>query len=308
MYFYKIYGLNVESDYRLDAALPVDAFDETERDVWIHEGGVSDAVATERPDETQIGKGYFYRYEQQHGWVRAVGQGAFLMLNGNEIAYRLKPGHDPQVVAGMILCIGFSALLVQRGRLTMHGSAVSWQSRVLVISGHSGAGKSTLTSALLHDGGVFMADDAVAMSLEEDVVYAHPTFPQLKLCVDRVQAEGLDTDKLIRLPDDMEQQKYALLFDRDSFVYEKKALHALVVIQVGDVQQGYLEKVNGSGKLKIMIENLYGHENYRLAGMKPEVFRECVKIADKLNIYRLVRPAAGMDLAEEVALLRNGVL
>lgn len=56
-----------------------------------------------------------------------------------------------------------AALLVARGRLPIHGSAVALGEKAVLLCGHSGAGKSTLTAALLAGGAKLLSDDLSAI-------------------------------------------------------------------------------------------------------------------------------------------------
>lgn len=72
---------------------------------------------------------------------------------------------------------GGAALLVRQleGKLSLHGSAVAFGDRALVMLGDSGHGKSTLAAALCAAGGELLSDDAVAIDLAETETVVHAT-------------------------------------------------------------------------------------------------------------------------------------
>lgn len=72
--------------------------------------------------------------------------------------------------------------LTRRGRVVLHGSAVSsGNGSCLAIIGDSGQGKSTLAAALVSRGHRFLADDCVVVDLSEGVPLAAPAYPELRL-------------------------------------------------------------------------------------------------------------------------------
>lgn len=66
---------------------------------------------------------------------------------------------------------GAARILVHqlRGKLALHGAAVAFGDRALVLMGGSGQGKSTLAAALCKAGAALLADDAVALDMVDGV-------------------------------------------------------------------------------------------------------------------------------------------
>jgi hypothetical protein len=62
-------------------------------------------------------------------------------------------------------------------RLTLHGSAVAFESGVIAFLAPSGFGKSTLAMSLTVSGARFMSDDAVPVRVEGEAVIASPGVP-----------------------------------------------------------------------------------------------------------------------------------
>lgn len=305
MFYYSIYGLKVESDCPLNAAHAVPSFEMY--DVRIHKGELPYRLVQETKEEQAAGKNnYYYRYGHSKGWVRAVGQGSFLMQNGNEIIYQLKPEHDPLWVGEALLCLCLGVLMAQRQTLMMHGSAVCWQGQAIAIGGQSGAGKSTLAYGLLQCKGQFMADDAIALCYEQGRAMVLPGYPQQKLCGDTAVKMGLNLADLTRLPDEGGREKYALP-QQENFAATAKPLAALVLLQIGEDEPGSIEEITGAEKLKNLLNNLYKPTMYSQIGIKPETFMQAVKIADAIKILKLTRPRAGMAVEDEINLLQQAL-
>lgn len=304
MYYYSVYGMNVESSLKLDAAHAVPAFDSSQADVRIHEGDLGE-LAEELPWEIEKGSGYLYSYEKTRGWVRAVHHGCFFMQNGNEVVYQLKSGYDPIFVAEIIFCLCLSIIVLQNNGLVIHGSAILWKGRAFIVSGESGSGKSTLTQALLDAGGVFMADDTVRISMEGGTAFAYPGVPQQKLTAAAVKNYGIDTENLIRLAYE-EGEKYAIR-NKENSCAEKQPLQAMFIIKVEDEATGEIKKITGNDKLKYLTENFFKRNAYALMGLSKEQFINCVQIANQIDLFFLIRPPVGLGLDEECAMVLDAL-
>ena len=307
MYYYKIYGLYVSSDYKLEEAIQVSENSLKEIDVKIFQEELEVQLTTETEIDDEIEGGIVYHYEQQRGWVRSKGQGCFVMKNGNQIAYQLKEGYNPLLVNQIVLCAALPAILVQRGILTIHGSGILWGEKAIIVSGTSGSGKSTLTAGLLENGGVFMADDTVAIGAKEGKIFAQPTYPQQKLCLDAVNEKTKSKGELILLPPDGGVEKYALRL-KEGFCDQEKELGAMVILNVEEVEEVTIKEVQGSEKIKYLLNNLYKYKTYVELGMSPETFKKCIEVANKVKIYLITRPKGKMTVEEQIEKLKKELI
>lgn len=304
MYYYKIYGLHIKTDYLLEEALEIPQVPEDKVDVEIVQGEIDERLTTETELDDKNAGGYVYRYESTRGWVRSRGQGCFVMEQGSKIIYQLKDNYDPLMVNQAFLCIAIPVLMIQRGEVAMHGSGILWGKEAIIISGVSGAGKSTLAAELLASGGIFMADDTVALQLKEGKVFAQGAYPQQKICTDALKnLQSLKAD-MILLPPDGEKEKYAVRL-KEGFCMEEKELNALFIIQAAEVEEVDLKEVTGSEKIKYLLNNLYKYKTYIELGMSAEVFKKCIEIANKVKIYIISRPKQGMTVAEQVKKIKK---
>ena len=91
--------------------------------------------------------------------------GLFLMEQGKRIVVSPQPGADEKKVRLFILGTCMAVIMMQRGILPLHGSAVVIDGWAYAFVGHSGAGKSTLSAALASRGYPLLTDDVVALDL-----------------------------------------------------------------------------------------------------------------------------------------------
>ena len=84
---------------------------------------------------------------------------------------------DRDGVASFLAGTPLTAALQQRGLLTLHAAAVEAEQGAALLLGPSGAGKSSLAAALVERGFPLLADDVVALSLDDGGrPMAHPEF------------------------------------------------------------------------------------------------------------------------------------
>lgn len=304
MYFYKIYGLYIKSDYRLEEAMEVSEISTISADIEIIQGDIDERLTKETEIDEGLTTRIVYRYERNRGWIRVKSQGCFVMENGSTVTYQLKENYNPLMINQLLLCAAIPVLMIQRGEIALHGSGILWGERAIVISGVSGSGKSTLAAELLANGGIFMADDTVALQIGNDKIYAQGAYPQQKICTDAIKnVEELNAE-LILLPRDGGEEKYAVRL-REGFCMERQELDALFVIEAVDVEQVNLREVTGSEKIKYVVNNLYKYGIYKELGMSVEVFKKCIQIANQIKIYVIARPKQGMTVTEQMAEIRK---
>ncbi len=84
-------------------------------------------------------------------------------------------------------------LLAQlRGTPNLHGSAVELDGRAIGFLGKSGLGKSTLAASLVSAGGRLLADDCIAIEIEEDLAWCMPSGASVRLREDSLAAVHRD--------------------------------------------------------------------------------------------------------------------
>lgn len=301
MYYYRIYGLNIQSDYWLEEVIPLTEESCQPVDVTIIKGELPVALTRETPLDFKENVSYVRHYEPKRSWVRVKGLGCFVMEQGKQITYQLKESCDLRIVNQLLLGLIMSVIMIQRGMVALHGSGIILKEKAVVISGVSGAGKSTLAAELLNREGIFLADDTVAMKLHKDKVYAQPGYPQQKLCTDALKERDKERGELVWLPSlgKREKEKYGLRLQK-GYATEERCLHAIFILQPKETNQVQLQEITGSEKIKYLMDNLYKREIYLSVGMSHEVFRQCVQVANQVKIYTLTRPVTGMTTQTQI--------
>lgn len=155
--------------------------------------------------------------------------GVFLVSNGQKIL--IDPYKDVQERVLRLCILGpvMALALLQRGYLTLHASCVEINGEAVAFLGGSGWGKSTMAATLQTLGHPVITDDLTAFEPggSNRIV---PSFPQLKLWPDAVDALGHSSDELPILHPKVD--KRALRFEQN-FALEPIPLRRLYILSVG---------------------------------------------------------------------------
>ncbi|WP_026665755.1 hypothetical protein [Butyrivibrio sp. FC2001] len=297
---YSIYGLNILSDYEFEEAFPIDNVDEA--DVIIQEAEKEEKFRIPELEDRE--KGYYYCHDRLYSWIKYPKFGEFVILEGKLIKYKLYDGYNRMYVNEIFLCLVIPILLVQRNQIMLHGSGLVYDDKCFVVSGRSGAGKSTITNAFIKAGAKFLADDTVALTIEE-AIYANSAYPQQKLCFDQISEDIKKECELVLLPEDDGEPKYAVR-SKERFYFGQKRLDAFIVLNPSDkVEEPIIEEVNGAEKISLLMDNFYSYDAYKDMGLPAEIFKACLYAVSKIKIYRLSRPKKGMTTEKQLELIKN---
>lgn len=296
---YKIFGLIVESDIELEGAMEIQTDEEAE--VLIRRCVFSEEEKVILDIEKQEKVGKLSHYSEEESVIRCKGIGIFKLLFGKEIRYDLYEAYDQMVLPQFILCSCFPVLLLQRNMTLVHGSAILYKEKVLMISGESGSGKSSLAQEIMQRNHKQLTDDIIAVKEKDGKFVVVPSFPIRKLCVDQVEKYHLNKEELLYVPDDG-KEKYGLPLT-DEYCDEEKMVGALVVIRPGNVEKPQLQQITGADKMKYLMNNLFRLDYFEQVAFTPDKFLKNVRLANEMKIYDLQRPNGKMTVKEQADLL-----
>lgn len=288
-FYYCIYGLNVKSEIELPEAY--ETLETTEVDVTISYGNMPEVIL-----DKKVNGSFSSVLQREYSWVYYEDEGDFLIQNGKEIIVALANKYNVKHVRAIILGTCFGNILYQRETIAIHGGAVAFGDKAVVVSGVSGAGKSTVSLALRDKGGAFIADDTVVTIPEKENIYAYPGYPQQKMCKDTAIRFGFDINTLVELEEDSD--KYAIQIDE--FCNMKKAIHLLVFLNIYDGEELVVEELQGNNKLQYLLQNQYAIDSFMRGGMNHNIFRKCVECANRVKMILISRPE-GKDCSEKIS-------
>lgn len=281
MYLYDTYGLGVHS------ALPLpelQALTGVKADVVIQIGKVDwsppETICTEDYYHLTSDEAYFF-------WDRI---GKYLVRNGNEIIVEPFPGVEERLVRLPLLGSVLAVLLHQRGFLVQHASAVAINGDAVVFLGGKGWGKSTLAATLYAQGHELIADDVVALDIDNlRCPAALPGFPQFKLWPESAASSlGEDPELLPRLAPGCEKRARSAA---DRFSRQPLPLRSIYVLSEGPVleikplppQEAMVELIGNTFVARLDKKSLRGAS----ASLH---LRQCTRLIGSVPVYRLKRP------------------
>lgn len=198
-YFYRIYGLRVQSQIPFSEAVPETA---GEAEVKIGFGRMPDFLL----EAGQKGYGTWTNGFVS-AWFRIRDGTQVYVEGGSRITVELSEEPQLLVITSLLLSAGMALVCLQRGEPFFHGSALYTGEQAILLCGESGAGKSTVAMELLQRKLGFLADDTVRVHPGTMGMLAEPSYPQQKLCRDMALKCGKPLEELIYI--DEERDKYA---------------------------------------------------------------------------------------------------
>lgn len=294
-YYYKVYGLNIESELSMPELLLRENDDNTQVIIayghmpkWVKEG---------------IIKGESCRFEKNRMWFSVEDVGYFYISNGEYIMMEPDINAKIEDIKTFLLGSAFGMLLIQRQLVTIHGGSIEIDGHAMVFSGDSGSGKSTLTSAFRDKGYPFMADDvSVIGSGKDKVPIVYPAYPQQKLCKDTMIKMGYDLKKFIMIDDDREKYIVPIL---KHFTKEPRCLGAIFIIDIYEGENIKIEEIKGKEKISILLKNIYRIEIIKYSGLDSIYFRKCLDIAKNVPLFKVKRPKNKFSVDDEISAIEN---
>ncbi|GBF33823.1 serine kinase of the HPr protein [Desulfocucumis palustris] len=297
-YRYKVFGLHVASDILLpELLMAVNTHEPPEAIISI--GGVPAGIAD------AIEKTESYQVSKNHFLFKVSGVGCYYVTNGNRIV--VEPAEQAEEISVRLFLLGtaFGSLLMQRGMLPIHGSAVVSNSCCVVFTGVSGAGKSTLLAAFRERGYSFLTDDVAAVSVDADgVARGLSAYPQQKLWRDSADTIGIDTASLTPFYSRLNRDKFAVPVHK-GFWQSSAPLVAIYEIGAEMCRNVTLKPLSGMDKLAVLISHTYRPWLIDGLGLKAAHLKLCVAIARQVAVSRLTRPEGVFSLEEQVHVVQQ---
>jgi hypothetical protein len=225
---------------------------------------------------------------QNEFFIKVEGVGSFYAREGVKVEYAAAPDADQDWVDLYLKGQVLVALLHQRRIINFHASSFIYNHRGIMILGETGAGKSSLTASFILGGAGFLSDDLTPvfsrngkpyiMALGRDIKLRANTVGQLNIGIENLKDAEAGTGKQYL----QTEKPYAADYPLDT----------ILKIEVGNVFAPEFYTPAASEKFALLRSEICLWE--MLAGM-PETeeayLNQLVKIVEKVNIVRVVRPA-----------------
>lgn len=150
-------------------------------------------------------------------------------------------------------------LLRHRGVTCLHASAAALEGAVAAFVGDAGAGKSTTAAVLVRRGWKILADDIVALSLQDGVYCANPAFSFLSLWPESAELIGGKADTFPRFTPDWDKRCLRLDPQREEFGLAPLPLKAIYFLAGPPaVDRARIEPALQQEALVQLVANAYG--------------------------------------------------
>jgi len=281
-YFYRVYGLNINSNIEISEFSKRDEDFKDEDKVSILYGQISQDILEE------IKEGKRSNITKEQVWFHIDQVATYFIKNGNTVIIEPCENCNECLMKVYIMGSVLGLLLLQREVTAIHGGTIIIDGKAVIFTGERGAGKSTLTTAFGKKGYSFLSDDVAALNFDNELAI-EPGFPYHKLCVDALESMNyymedysfFQADGII---------KY-LVPDFHGFYKEKVPITSICELTVGDVENVQVEEIVGGEKLNKIIKNIYRIEYLgSMGGMTPKYLKKCIEVAKKIKFYKITRP------------------
>ena len=297
-YFYKVYGLSIESEMLIPELMILDIKERENIDVTIKFHNVKNKI------KKSIDDGKIAEYNHTDMWFYIKNIAIYHIFNGDTVYIEPCKDTNYEIIKTYILGSVLGMVLLQRNIVAIHGGAVAIDGRGCIFTGGKGAGKSTITTSLRKQGYKFISDDVC--SIADGVINKiSPGFARHKLCEDTMMNLGYDISKFVSCTPDDKIKKYNVPLT-DEFIDYEAPLEYIFEICVDDVDKVQIEEIIGESKLNSLIENIFKIEMiYYAGGITPTYFKKCVDIAKHVKYYKITRPRDIFSVEEQISLVEE---
>lgn len=292
-HIYRIFGITIESELLLPELVPSDGAPDARIVYGIAPRELDGAHV--RHDRRQVAPGQFL--------LNVAGVGRYYLRNGDYIVIEPVGSADESEIRLFLLGTVMAALLLQRGVMPIHGSAVVMNERAVIITGCSGAGKSTLLGALRNRGAPFLTDDLAAVTIDETgAPWVQSGYPQQKLRQDSAVNMGMDISDC--LPVQSDRDKYFVLI-KEGFCQNPVRLAAVCELSAAECREAFMTPLVGPDKLSVLLRNTFRKRLLIGMGLKTVHFQRSSAVAARIAAFRLVRPNGLFAMPDQVRLLER---
>lgn len=296
-YLYKVYGLNIKSEMKIQELSKLDK--DSNIDAKINYGTVCNEI------KDLIKMGYNAAYKKQDMWFNIQNVAIYHITNGNQVLIEPYENADKQLIKVYILGSVLGMVLLQKDIVAIHGGGIVINNKGYVFTGDKGAGKSTITTALRKRGYKFVADDVCSIK-QGEINKIHPGFGYQKLCDDTMVKLGYNPDDYEPFRSDF-NIKY-IVPALEEFVDKEVYFEGVFELTVSDVDKVEIEEIKGIEKIQRLIKNIFRIEMLQYCGgIHATYFKKCSDIAKNIKYYKITRPKDIFSVNEQIEIIEKEI-
>lgn len=227
------------------------------------------------------------------------GVARYLVQGGAEITVEKEFIALDSDVLTYALGTAMGVLLLQRGVLPFHGSAVRTPQGAVMFCGTQGAGKSTTAAALCQLGWEFMSDDVCAVYFSDGCPILFPGLSGAKLAADSftyVNGGAPASSPVAPI-----LQKYGFSFSSSC---DPAPLTAICILEPSDDALS-IRPLTGAARLTAVIAQLYRPLFHEFLQVPPQRFACYTGISRHASVYQVSRPVDFSRMSAFLSLLQS---
>lgn len=301
-YYYRLYNLNIKSDFYLSELSHSEYESLNNIDVNIICGKCPESISNIKVSN------YYYTVSDKEAIFTTNECGKFYIKNGDTII--IEPIAEPnyQHLKSYLLSRSFALLMFQRNTVALHGSTILFNNKAYIFCGQSGAGKSTLSAGLTLKGYDLFSDDLSVIDFDSsNRPLIHCGFSHNKLCEDTIKYFNISLENLIKV--DNFANKYAL---PTSKTFSDCTAEVAILIELSinynnsnNDTSVSLTEVFGQEKLQTIFKNIFRNQLLNDVGLNPIYLKHCLNLSKNIRVFKLKRPNNLFTVDEQIRLIEK---
>jgi hypothetical protein len=276
-HLYYAFGLKIESVLELPGLQ--NSYD-TEHDLTITEGHV--------PDHLVNGIEYQgnFQYTENDFLFKSKNSGKFLVKNSNKIIFEKYDNSTYEDIKALLLSVVLGIILHKKEKFPLHASAILYNGKAILFSGQCGAGKSTIATAFIKHGAGLISDDITVIDPSCDNFFAIPSFSQIKLWPDSIQALGFNPANFERFRPKIEKRKLII----ENAQKERHEIRAIYFLKKNNMNKHTIEEMSIKSKITMLEKNTFRIRHMKQIGNNQKHFEICCALTKKIPMKILTFP------------------
>lgn len=212
----------------------------------------------------------------------------FLIKDGNTIIVSPLKTNVDEVIRLYTLGTCMGVILMQRGIMPLHGSALEINDKAYAIVGESGAGKSTIASAFIKKGYKLLSDDVIAITkFNIDEPYVIPSYPQQKLWQESLDHFGERSEQFSPIYE--RETKFSVPVPSD-FSQIPRPLAGVIELIKSNRDEIKISPIQGLDRFRVLFEQTYRNFLIPKLGLTDMHFQQSAAIIKNSEMFTLQRP------------------
>ena len=201
------------------------------------------------------------------------------------------PGHDLAEMGYLVYGWAPTWIRILRQEFALHASAVVAGEWAFAVMGFSGAGKSTTATALTRRGYHLLIDDVLPVDLVDDVPHVHGWIRPVHLTDEAAAHFDIRGEARVGVSP---LGKLAAELPSVGGSWPLRA--AIELWPDANATKVSTQRLVGGGKMQAILNNANGSGLASADGRAPSLFEWSTRLAQRIDVYRVTRPATGWHL------------